>query len=438
MYTNKCIRKGLGLKQIVSIAVIAVCMLTMILPWVYVGMKSTDGDNWDMNSLLEDFTDLDVDYYLDIITDSNITDYLLEALSPASARKELKSARNAVTGVANAVKDSKLSPVETASIFTNLAKLQSFFTKYDDDYAFDFSKNTFLLIGAVQWLIILAFVVLGAYCIFADLTGRKSPFLGAMCVYLVLFSLYAVIAIYGNTMAKRDLGDSFILDLAGIRSPSFLHIQFAPIFGSILMIANYVFWKVNPTGSLSMVGTGIESISKKMVWKCACGATNPSSCRFCPKCGNERPADFTPVDFKADVVDRLVWTCSCGSTNSKKSAFCPKCGAKRPTDIAAPKPARTPDPVYTPKPARTPDPAHSPDSAYAPPAVSYCKRCGKPIAYGTKLCRECRAALEAAKRASTSAPPRYASDETIAERKAGTSAETPRIKKTFKTPTSLD
>ena len=51
---------------------------------------------------------------------------------------------------------------------------------------------------------------------------------------------------------------------------------------------------------------------------------------------------------------------------------------------------------------------------------------------------ECRAALEAAKRASTSAPPRYASDETIAERKAGTSAETPRIKKTFKTPTSLD
>lgn len=465
MYTNKGIGKGLGLKQIVSIAVIAVCMLTMILPWVYVGMKSTDGDNWDMNSLLEDFTDLDVDYYLDIITDSNITDYLLEALSPASARKELKSARNAVTGVANAVKDSKLSPVETASIFTNLAKLQSFFTKYDDDYAFDFSKNTFLLIGAVQWLIILAFVVLGAYCIFADLTGRKSPFLGAMCVYLVLFSLYAVIAIYGNTMAKRDLGDSFILDLAGIRSPSFLHIQFAPIFGSILMIGNFVFWKLNADGSL---GAGIENIGKKMVWKCACGATNPSSCRFCPKCGNERPADFTPVDFKADVVDRLVWTCSCGSTNSKKSAFCPKCGAKRPTDIAAPKPAytadsaytsesayaprsaytpdsayapkpaRTPDPVYTPKPARTPDPAHSPDSAYAPPAVSYCKRCGKPIAYGTKLCRECRAALEAAKRASTSAPPRYASDETIAERKAGTSAETPRIKKTFKTPTSLD
>ena len=463
MYTDKGAEKGIGLKQIVSIAVIAVCMLTMILPWVYVGMKSTDGDNWDMNSLLEEFTDLDVDYYLDIITNSNITDYLLESLSPAAARKEIKSARNAVTGVANAVKDSKLTPAETASIFTNLAKLQSFFTKYDDDYAFDFSKNTFLLIGVVQWLIILAFIILGAYCIYADLTGRKSPFLGAMCVYLVLFSLYAIVAIYGNTMAKKNLGDSFILDLAGIRSPSFLYIQFAPIFGSILMIGNFVFWKVNPTGSLSMVSTGIETISKKTVWRCACGATNLSSNRFCPRCGKERPADFSTMDSRA--AGRSGWTCSCGSTNSEKSAFCPKCGAKRPVDIAAPTPAYTPDPAYTPRPARTPDPVYTPDPAYTPrpartpdpaytqrpartpapayapdsaPAISYCKKCGKPIAYGTKLCRECRAALEAAKRASEPTPPRYSSDETIAERKAGTSAEAPRIKKNFKTPTSLD
>lgn len=51
MYTDKSAGKGIGLKQIVSIAVIAVCILTMLLPWVYVGMKSTDGDNWDMNSL---------------------------------------------------------------------------------------------------------------------------------------------------------------------------------------------------------------------------------------------------------------------------------------------------------------------------------------------------------------------------------------------------
>lgn len=451
MYTDKSAGKGIGLKQIVSIAVIAVCILTMLLPWVYVGMKSTDGDNWDMNSLLEDFTDLDVEDYLDILTDN---DYLFDALSPATARKEIKVARNAITGIANAIKDSKLSSVEMASIFTNLAILQNFFMKYDDDYAFSISKNTFLSIGAVQWLIILAFVVLGAYCIFADLTGRKSPFLAAMCVYLVLFLLYALVAIYGNSVAKKHLGDSILLEFAGIRNPSFLYIQFAPILGSILIIGNFVFWKVNPTGSLSMVSTGIETISKNSVWRCACGATNPSSSRFCPRCGKERPADFSTMDSRA--ADRPGWTCSCGSTNSKKSAFCPKCGAKRPTDIAAPKPAYTadsaytsesayaprsaytPDSAYAPKPARTPDPAHSPDSAYAPPAVSYCKRCGKPIAYGTKLCRECRAALEAAKRASTSAPPRYASDETIAERKAGTSAETPRIKKTFKTPTSLD
>lgn len=121
MYTDKSAGKGIGLKQIVSIAVIAVCILTMLLPWVYVGMKSTDGDNWDMNSLLEDFTDLDVEDYLDILTDN---DYLFDALSPATARKEIKVARNAITGIANAIKDSKLSSVEMASIFTTVVQVK--------------------------------------------------------------------------------------------------------------------------------------------------------------------------------------------------------------------------------------------------------------------------------------------------------------------------
>lgn len=53
MYTNKGIGKGLGLKQIVSIAVIAVCMLTMILPWVHIGIRTTDGDMLDINTLMD-------------------------------------------------------------------------------------------------------------------------------------------------------------------------------------------------------------------------------------------------------------------------------------------------------------------------------------------------------------------------------------------------
>ena len=449
MYANKCIGKGLGLKQIVSIAVIAVCMLTMILPWVHIGIRTIDGDMLDINTLIYEVSSYsNIDDLIRSVRKIDISDYLYSDEITARARKECRSMQNAVVNSAKAISDSKLTPVETASVCTNLAKVQGFLVKYDEDDAFGLSKWTFLLAGVVQWLLVLAFVALGAYCIYADLTGRKSPFLGAMGVYLILFLLYLVFTIYVNAKIKENVGDMLSWM---VKSPTILHLQFAPIFGSILMIGNFVFWKLNADGSL---GAGIENIGKKMVWKCACGATNPSSSRFCPRCGKERPADFSTMDSRA--ADRPGWTCSCGSTNSKKSAFCPKCGAKRPTDIAAPKPAYTagsaytsesayaprsaytPDSAYAPKPARTPDPAHSPDSAYAPPAVSYCKRCGKPIAYGTKLCRECRAALEAAKRASTSAPPRYASDETIAERKAGTSAETPRIKKTFKTPTSLD
>ena len=472
MYTDKSAGKGIGLKQIVSIAVIAICMLTMILPWVHIGIRTIDGDMLDINTLIYEVSSYsNIDDLIRSVRKIDISDYLYSDEITARARKECRSMQNAVVNSAKALSDSKLTPAETASVCTNLAKVQGFLVKYDEDEAMGLSKWTFLLAGAVQWLLILAFVALGVYCIYADLTGRKSPFLGAMGVYLILFLLYLVFTIYVNAKIKENVGDMLSWM---VKSPSILHLQFAPILGSILMIGNFVFWKLNADGSL---GAGIETISKKMVWKCVCGATNPSSCRFCPKCGSERPADFTPVDFKADVVDRLVWTCSCGSTNSKKNAFCPKCGAKQPVDIAAPTPAYTPDPAYTPRPARTPDPAYTPrpartpDSVYTPdpaytprpartpdpaytprpartpapayapdptPAVSYCKKCGKPIAYGTKLCRECRAALEAAKRASDSTPPRYSSDETIAERKAGTSAEAPRIKKNFKTPTSLD
>ena len=494
MYTDKSAGKGIGLKQIVSIAVIAICMLTMILPWVHIGIRTIEGEMLDLNTVLDELISSDLDDIVAAARKLDVSYYLYDEDVSASSYKELNSVKKAIVNAVKAVRDSKLTPTEAAGFCTNLAKLQDFLLKYATSDAFDISKSTLLLAGVAQWLLILTFVALGAYCIYAELTSKKAPFVGAMCVYLILFLLYLIITIYANLAIKKDFADvdtdsfSFLLPsiYRRVENPSILRIQFAPILGSILMIGNFVFWKLNADGSL---GAGIETISKKMVWKCACGATNPSSCRFCPKCGSERPADFTPVDFKADVVDRLVWTCSCGSTNSKKNAFCPKCGAKRPVDIAAPTPAYTPDPAYTPRPARTPDPAYTPrpartpdpaytprpartpDSVYTPdpaytprpartpdpaytprpartpapayapdptPAVSYCKKCGKPIAYGTKLCRECRAALEAAKRASDSTPPRYSSDETIAERKAGTSAEAPRIKKNFKTPTSLD
>ncbi len=44
----------------------------------------------------------------------------------ARARKECRSMQNAVVNSAKAISDSKLTPVETASVCTNLAKVQGF------------------------------------------------------------------------------------------------------------------------------------------------------------------------------------------------------------------------------------------------------------------------------------------------------------------------
>lgn len=48
-------------------------------------------------------------------------------------------------------------------------------------------------------------------------------------------------------------------------------------------------------------------------WTCSCGAV--STGKFCPECGQPRPADES-------------WTCSCGTVN--KGKFCMNCGARKP------------------------------------------------------------------------------------------------------------
>ena len=48
-------------------------------------------------------------------------------------------------------------------------------------------------------------------------------------------------------------------------------------------------------------------------WTCSCGAV--STGKFCPECGQPRPADES-------------WTCSCGTVN--KGKFCMNCGSRKP------------------------------------------------------------------------------------------------------------
>ena len=51
-------------------------------------------------------------------------------------------------------------------------------------------------------------------------------------------------------------------------------------------------------------------------WTCVCGAVSKG--KFCPECGNPKPADEG-------------WTCACGAVN--KGKFCPECGVKKPAGV---------------------------------------------------------------------------------------------------------
>ena len=185
-----------------------------------------------------------------------------------------------------------------------------------------------------------------------------------MCVYLVLFLLYALVAIYGNSVAKKHLGDSILLEFAGIRNPSFLYIQFAPILGSILIIGNFVFWKVNPTGSQHGQHRN-RNHQQKLGMEMRMRGNEPIVQQILPEVRKKSVLRI----FRLWILGRrtgLAGPAPAEAQIPKKSAFCPKCGAKRPTDIAAPKPAYAADSAYTSESAYAPRSAYTPDSAYAP------------------------------------------------------------------------
>ena len=411
MYTKSELGGRNGISRIISVVIIIACVITLFSPWVHIGLRTNDGGMVDLNTILEWIDGSSVDDIVNEVVNSDITDYFYNEIVPQTARKDLSAVKKAVTKIATAVKDSKLSPVETATVCTKILRVQSFFTKYDEGDILGDATTVVRISGIVLWGFIWAFVALSLYCVFAVLTDRKAPLIPTMCIYCFLFAIYFVLSVYVNLEMKDGLDDGFMLEIMGIKSTSVLHIQFAPVLGCILLAAVFIISRVLPAGKgksdIAIIEESIGELGKKVMWKCSCGTTNPSSSKFCPRCGKSRPADSKPIDMKADVVDRLVWTCTCGSINPKRSAFCPKCGAMRPASATTP--------------------ATPPVS----PATSRCKMCGRSVAEGRTLCRECRA--------KTVERPPISPEPTVEKpiHNDGVTGES-RVKKALRPPTTLD
>ena len=407
MVASAALRNKISIKQILSCTTIILCLITLIMPWIYIGMRTTSGRKVDFTEIV------DLDEMLDDIRESDIDDILeydTDGVRDSGAIKELRAVKKAAVKFVNAVRDSKLSPTETAMTCIYFAKLFGLYSKYSNADIPNNSVGLLWLAGVAVWLLILTVACLSIYGIWAELSGKKGTLAKMTIVYLILVLLYVVLTVYVNHFVKDSVGDSFgvgfFFDLYKIEDPSLLHIQFAPILGSILLIGNLIVDKMNLFGAAtSEINVGIESVGKKVIWKCDCGSVNPSSSRFCAKCGKARPVDNTPLDFKTDVIGKVSWTCTCGNINPKKNTFCTKCDAMQPSETVT---------------------------------AAYCKMCGRPVASGTELCKECLLKMGDTSRIRRAAPSERHTEETIADKKAGTPTDVSRVKKGFRPPTSLD
>ena len=132
MYTKSELGGRNGISRIISVVIIIACVVTLFSPWVHVGLRTNDGGMVDINTILKWIDGSSINDIVNEVVNSDITDYFYNEVVPQTARKDLSAAKKTVTKIAKAVKDSKLSPVETAAVCTNILKVQSFYSKYDD------------------------------------------------------------------------------------------------------------------------------------------------------------------------------------------------------------------------------------------------------------------------------------------------------------------
>ena len=326
------IRQRSLLLRILSIVAILYCLISLLLPWLRFEVR-TDKGIIDLNSIVIQDTGMSFE---DMIADmQGEMGEIGEYIGNVKIVKQLTSIESAATKVIRPLSDSQLTPIETAIMFANGGKVLSlakaliksvqsglsFLGLEEVSDVLDFiglggikedisSLGTFLkLMALVNWLVIIAMIVVGGYSIYAIIANKRSFMWLETVLYGMLLLGYCGFALLMNQTISKALTEYVEVVGKSIRP---FNILLWPIFSCVGLlgcaIAEYILFR-STTG-----------VAENTAWICVCGNENPAKAAFCTKCGSKR---------SGEKIQECGWTCTCGSKNAEEDSFCHACGKGR-------------------------------------------------------------------------------------------------------------
>ena len=368
----------LDLRKIVALILLVVTMLFLLLPSIYLRMKTDEG-TIDLSDIIS-YKRGDLERKLE----SAWVGFFLGADSKKNILYVAKPMENVLCNI----KDSKLAPFEFATTASSISSAIGRYVKLElredssfkgtDEYgSFMKIKWTAKIIAFLLWLMCIAFCLSAVVCakriLFDGKTGAKS--------LTILIALYTVaiigLVIFLNSKLKEStdlfldsLNVLYNLDILASKELEYIIPKFSimvfPFLSLICSIAVGIVPDLIPEGidietpaipNLSGLAE-LSGISLDTGWICECGKKNKASATFCAECGKKR-VDYSRCE-------------NCGAVLARGSAFCSKCGTPVNRKVFEP----------------------------------VCPSCGKSLKSGTKFCIYCGTPINSDAEAAPAAEPR--------------------------------
>lgn len=173
--------KHMNIQKLLAIVASLVCILTLMLPWIHIGMRTASGEMLDISSVLEMADGLDlndaVEYFVDEIADAAEV-YMYTEYQDVS--RGVRAGQNTVIKIGKTLQDSKISPTETATMLLNVSKVARTMEKLDVSDDLGKLRALTSVCGAILRLMLWAIIGLCLYNLYAIACRKK----GVMCCAL--------------------------------------------------------------------------------------------------------------------------------------------------------------------------------------------------------------------------------------------------------------